>query len=180
MAPGRRLRCVRRRNRPGRHRPRPRARRFPPSVLRTTSPPRPARGPGERVRVGEILSYLTAALPADASADSRLLALQCALRVNTRMRVVLPRGMLRSLGIDAAEACSELGQTRWLNRVDGPGTGGIAAQLRDSALLAQPPARPDRRQAADWALRRGSPVRMGVAEPRQRLLGVYLMAHSDP
>jgi len=130
--------------------------------------------------VGEILSYLTAALPADASADSRLLALQCALRMNTRMRVVLPRGMLRSLGIDAAEACSELGQTRWLNRVDGPGTGGIAAQLRDSALLAQPPARPDRRQAADWALRRGSPVRMGVAEPRQRLLGVYLMAHSDP
>lgn len=142
--------------------------------------PRPARGPGERVRVGEILSYLAAALPADASADSRLLALQCALRMNTWMRVALPAGMLRSLGIDAAEACRELRQTQWLNMVDGPGAEGIAAQLRDPALLAQPPARPDRRQAADWALRRASPARIGVAETRQRLLGVYLMAHSDP
>ncbi|WP_327706960.1 hypothetical protein OG530_40005 [Streptomyces decoyicus] len=71
-------------------------------------------------------------------------------------------------------------QARWLKTVDGPGTEGIAAQLRDPALLAQPPARPDRRQAADWALRRGSPARMGVAGARQRLLGVYLTAHSDP
>ncbi|MFE0448137.1 hypothetical protein [Streptomyces fungicidicus] len=130
--------------------------------------------------MGEILSYLAVALPADVTAEARLLALQCALRMNTWMRIDLPAGMLRSLGVDAAEACRELEQARWLSMVDAPGAEGFAAQLRDPALLAQPPARPDRRQAADWALRRGSPARTGVAEPHQRLLGVYLTAHSDP
>ncbi|MFH8342934.1 hypothetical protein [Streptomyces sp. AM6-12] len=119
-------------------------------------------------------------LPADVTAEARLLALQCALRMNTWMRVDLPAGLLRSLGIDAAEVCRELERAQWLSMVDDPRAEGITAQLRDPALLAQPPARPDRRQAADWALRRGSPARTGVAEPRQRLLGVYVTAHSDP
>ncbi|MCX5559504.1 hypothetical protein [Streptomyces sp. NBC_00038] len=137
------------------------------------------RGPSERVRVSDILSYLAAALPADTSAEARLLALQCALRMNACMRVAFPAGMLRSLRIDAAEACHELERAQWLNVVDGPGAAGVAAELRDTALLAQAPARPDRQRAADWALRSGRPARTGAAESPLQLLGIYLMAHSD-
>ncbi|MEV5687546.1 hypothetical protein AB0L68_30810 [Streptomyces sp. NPDC052164] len=150
----------------------------PPSArLRHTRRPR---GPGERVRVGEILSYLAAALPADVSAEARLLALQCALRMNAYMHVELPAGLLRGLRIDAGETCYELERARWLNVVNGPGAYGVAAELRDATLLAQSPARPDRRRAADWALRTGRPTRTGETEPQLWLPGVYLAAHSDP
>lgn len=142
--------------------------------------PRPGRGPGERVRVAEILSYLAAALPVDVSAGARLLALQCALRMNAYMRVELRAGLLRSLHIDAVEACRELERARWVSVVSGPGTVGVAAELRDATLLAQSPARPDRRRAADWALRTGCTARIGEGEPRLRLSGVYLAARSDP
>ncbi|UQA34772.1 hypothetical protein KRR37_14245 [Streptomyces sp. HNA39] len=142
--------------------------------------PRRPRGPGERVRVSEILSYLAAALPTDASAGARLLALQCALRMNAYMRVELSAGLLRGLCIDAEEACHELERARWLRAVNGPGAVGVAAELRDATLLAQSPARPDRRRAAEWAVRTGCPARIGEAEPRLRLSGVYLAAHSDP
>ncbi|MBL3666922.1 hypothetical protein JL475_13140 [Streptomyces sp. M2CJ-2] len=138
------------------------------------------RGPGERVRVGEILSYLAVALPADVSAGARLLALQCALRMNAYMHVELPAGLLRGLRIDTGWTCHELERARWLNVVNGPGAAGVAAELRDATLLAQSPACPDRRRAADWALRTGCPSRMGETEPRLRLPGVYLSAHSDP
>ncbi|MGW0573751.1 hypothetical protein [Streptomyces tauricus] len=130
--------------------------------------------------MGEILNYLAVALPPDVSPDALLLALQCALRMKSRMRVELPAGVLRSLRIDAADACRELEQARWLSLLEGPGEAGIAAELRDATLLAQPPARPDRRRAADWALRTGCPARIGTAELLPRLLGVYLTAHSDP
>ncbi|MDT0479755.1 hypothetical protein [Streptomyces doebereineriae] len=138
------------------------------------------RGPGDRVRVGEMLSYLAAALPTDVSARARLLALQCALRMNAYMHVELPAGLLRGLRIDAGETCYELERARWLNVVSGPGVGGVAAKLRDAALLTQSPARPDRRRAADWALRTGRPARRGQTEHRLWLLRVYLAAHSDP
>ncbi|MFM9458157.1 hypothetical protein [Streptomyces europaeiscabiei] len=130
--------------------------------------------------MGEILSYLAAALPADVSAGSRLLALQCALRMNAYMHVELPVGLLRGLRIDAGEACHELERARWLNVLNSSGAGGVAAELRDATLLAQSPARPDRRRAADWALRIGRPTRTGAAEPWLRLPGVYLAAYSDP
>ncbi len=142
--------------------------------------PRLMRGPGEHVRVGEILSYLAVALPSEVSAEARLLALQCALRMNAQMRVALPAGVLHSLRVGAAQACRELEQARWLRLDDPPGTAGTAAQLLDAALLAQPPARPDRRRAADWALRTGCPARIGVAEPQMQLLGTSLIAHTDP
>lgn len=138
------------------------------------------RGPGERVRVGEILSYLAVALPTDVSPGARLLALQCALRMNAHMQVELPAGLLRGLRIDAGETCYELERARWLNVVSGPGSGGVAAKLLDATLLAQSPARPDRRCAADWALRTGRPARRGQTEHRLWLLRVYLSAHSDP
>ncbi|MGB8939115.1 MAG: hypothetical protein WCD21_02575, partial [Streptomyces sp.] len=142
--------------------------------------PRPCRGPGERVRVGEIFSYLAAALPKDVSAGARLVALQCALRMNAYMHVELPAGLLRGLRVDVMEACSELERARWLNVVNCPEVAGVVAELRDGTLLAQSPARPDRRRAADWALRTGCPARIGETEPRLRLPGVYLAAHSDP
>lgn len=142
--------------------------------------PRPSRGPGDHVRVSEILSYLAAALPADVSAGARLLALQCALRMNAYLHVELRAGLLRSLRINPVQACRELEQARWASMVNGPGAAGVAAELRDATLLAQSPARPDRRRAADWALRTGCPARIGGAEPQLRLSGVYLAARSDP
>lgn len=149
----------------------------PPARPRHTRRPR---GPGERVRVGEILSYLAAALPANISAGARLLALQCALRMNAYMHVKLPAGLLRGLCIDAGETCHELERARWLNLMHGPGVGGVAAELRDATLIAQSPASPDRRRAADWALRTGRRARTGATDPRLRLPGIYLAAHSDP
>lgn len=140
--------------------------------------PRRPRGPGERVRVGEILSYLAAALPVAVSAEGRLLALQCALRMNACLWVQLPTGMFRGLGINRC-AFQELEQARWLTVVDGRTCAGVTAGLHDVALLSQPPAGPDRRRAADWALRNGSPARVGSTLPLLRLLGVYLAAHSD-
>ncbi|WP_234545113.1 hypothetical protein [Streptomyces shenzhenensis] len=130
--------------------------------------------------MSEILSYLAVVLPADVSADAKLLALQCALRMNTHMRVTLSAGILRSLRINAVAACHELEQARWLSTVDGPGAAGFAADLRDTTLLAQSPARPGRRRAADWALRSGCPASAGTAEPLLRLQAIYVMAHSDP
>ena len=127
-----------------------------------------------------MLSYLAAALPPDASAAARLLALQCALRMDAAMHVRLPKGLLRSLRLDAVEACHELQRSRWARVVNGPGTAGVDAELRDATLLAQSPARSDRRRAADWALRTGCPVRIGGVEPRLRLSAVYLAARSDP
>ncbi|EFL24962.1 conserved hypothetical protein [Streptomyces himastatinicus ATCC 53653] len=141
---------------------------------------RRSRGPGERVRVSEMLSYLAVALPADASPEARVLALQCALRMNASMRVQLPAGLLRSLGIDAAQVSRELERAGWLSVMDSPRAAGIAAQLLDATLLAQAPARPDRRRAADWALRNGCPARAGAADPGLQLLGVYLTVHGDP
>ncbi|MGW3157882.1 hypothetical protein [Streptomyces sp. NPDC001089] len=130
--------------------------------------------------MSEILSYLAAALPADVSAGARLLALQCALHMNAYLHIELRPGLLRSLRINAVQACRELEQARWASMVNGPGAAGVAAELRDAMLLAQSPARPDRRRAADWALRTGSPARIGGAEPQLRLSGVYLAARSDP
>ncbi|MFF2511709.1 hypothetical protein [Streptomyces sp. NPDC058086] len=129
--------------------------------------------------MAHILSYLAAALPLDTSAGARLLALQCALRVNAVLRVGLPAGLLRSLRIDSVEACRELERARWLSVVAGPGTAGVTLQLRDATLLTQDPARPDRRRAADWALRHGSLAQTRVTEPRLQLLSVCLAAHSD-
>jgi hypothetical protein len=116
--------------------------RHPPSVR--PRGPRPSRGPGERLRMGEILSYLAAAMPANVSAGARLLALQCALRMNANMHVELAAGLLRGLRFDAGEICAELERARWLSMANGPGAAGVFAELLDARLLAQSPGRPDR------------------------------------
>ncbi|WP_020123101.1 hypothetical protein [Streptomyces canus] len=128
-----------------------------------------------------MLSYLAAALPEDTSAAARLLALQCALRMNTHMRISLSKGVMRSLRLDAAPGpWAELEHARWLRTAPGRTADEIAAELLDVTLLGQAPARPDRRRAADWALRAGSPSAARAIGPLPRLASVYLAAHTDP
>ncbi|MET9462153.1 hypothetical protein ABZY05_45300 [Streptomyces canus] len=128
-----------------------------------------------------MLSYLAAALPEDTSAAARLLALQCALRMNTHMRVHLSKGVLRSLRLDTAESpWHELEHARWLRTAPGGAANEIIAELLDLTLLGQAPARPDRRRSADWALRAGSSSAVRAIGPLRQLASVYLAAHADP
>lgn len=160
----------------------------PDTVLaRAPQPPATARrhrrskGPGERIRVREMLSYLAAALPENTSAAARLLALQCALRMNTHMRVRLSKGVMRSLRLNAASGpWHELEHARWLRTTPGGAANEIAAELLDLTLLGQAPARPDRRRAADWALRASSSSAVRAFGPLPRLASVYLAASTDP
>ncbi|KUL27356.1 hypothetical protein [Streptomyces regalis] len=136
--------------------------------------------PDGRARVREMLSYLAAALPAGASAAARLIALQCALRMNASMQVRLPLGLLRGLRLGATlNPWRELEQARWLRRIPDRAADEVAAVLLDAALLGQAPARTDRRRAADWALRGSCPSRAGVLGPLPQLMSVYLAAHSQ-
>lgn len=151
---------------------------------RTPQAPRPrrreVRGPGDRHRVAEILSYLAAALPAGVSADARLIALQCSLRMDLRMQVRLPAGVLRSLRLTDPQGWQELEQACWLSRAPDPLPNAVVAELRDPTLLGQSPSRPDRRRAADWALRAGREARAARAGALLQLMSVYVAAHSDP
>ncbi|MDX3577715.1 MULTISPECIES: hypothetical protein [Streptomyces] len=140
---------------------------------------RQVRGPGDRVRVAEMLSYLAAALPQGVSAAARLVALQCALRMDSRMCVRLPVGVLRSLRLNAPRLWRELEEARWL-RIRPSRPGEVTAELLDSALLAQYPSRPDRQRAADWALRAGRTARAFGEGPHTQLLSLYISALSDP
>ncbi len=139
------------------------------------------KGPGEQTRVREILSYLAAALPASTSAAARLLALQCALRVNTTMHIRLPNGVLRSLRLNAVQdPWRELEHARWLRIIPGNAVNEVVAELLDAALLGQAPARPDRMRAADWALRASSSSTARAIGPLPQLASAYLAAHADP
>ncbi|MGJ5831987.1 hypothetical protein [Streptomyces ossamyceticus] len=128
-----------------------------------------------------MLSYLAAALPDGTSPATRLIALQCALRISTSLRVSLPRGLLRSLRLGAdPRPWQELEQARWLRRTPERADDEVAAVLLDAVVLGQAPARRDRRHAADWALRASSPSRVGALGPLPQLMSVYLTAHSRP
>ncbi|WP_199923787.1 hypothetical protein [Streptomyces scabiei] len=88
-----------------------------------------------------MLSYLAAALPDGTSPATRLIALQCALRINTNMQVSVPRGLLRSLRLGTNQSpWQELEQARWLRLIPDRRTGEVAAVLLDAALLGQAPA----------------------------------------
>lgn len=139
---------------------------------------RQPKGPSRHVRVREMLSYLAAALPADTPAAARLLALQCALRMNATMHVHLPKGMLRGLCLGHPEPWHQLERARWLRTGPRGMAGELVVELLDATLLTQAPARPDRMQAADWALRMASP---SMAEgPLPRLASLCLAVHADP
>jgi hypothetical protein len=144
---------------------------------------RQPKGPGDQVRVREMLSYLAATLPNHAGAAARLLAVQCALRMSADGQVRLPTGVLRSLrlGRDPLPWC-ELEQARCLRRAPAASDSadsGVAAQILDSGLFAQHPARPDRRRAADWALRMARGGCSGSGDPTLRLAALCLAAHAD-
>ncbi|MGW3736835.1 hypothetical protein [Streptomyces sp. NPDC005148] len=136
-------------------------------------------------RVRDMLSYLAAALPPDASAEGRLLALQCALRSDTSGHVHLPAGLLRGMRLGRALApWDELEDTRWLRLLPHPteqrGHRTAAAQLLDAAVLTQEPARRDRHRAADWALRTVSRPRLRALPAADRLTALVLAAHHSP
>ncbi|MET9104783.1 hypothetical protein [Streptomyces antibioticus] len=111
-----------------------------------------------------MLSYLTATLPKGTSPAARLLALQCALRMNSHMQARLPTGLLRSLRLSTTP----------------DNTAGITAELLDPTLLGQAPARPDRMHAAHWALLASSASEARTLGPQAQLASVYLAAHTDP
>ncbi|MER6145202.1 hypothetical protein ABT174_35150 [Streptomyces sparsogenes] len=124
-----------------------------------------------------MLSYLAAALPPNTSAAARLIALQCALRMSRSRQVQLPKGLLRSMRLDTPRPWHELQQARWLHIVpEHTAKEVVAVELLDITLLEQAPARPDRRCAAQWALRASSRARANGALPQ--LASLYLAAHT--
>ncbi|MET8190366.1 hypothetical protein [Streptomyces sp. NPDC005078] len=132
-----------------------------------------------------MLSYLAAALPSDASAEGRLLALQCALRSNTSGQLHLPAGLLRGMRLARTLApWDELENARWLRRLPHPteqtGHRTTVAQLLDATVLTQEPAQHDRHRAADWALRTVSQPRLRTLPPADRLTALVLAAHHSP
>ncbi len=141
------------------------------------------KGPGDQIRVREMLSYLASALPSHTGAAARLLAVQCALRMDSEGRTRMPPGLLRSLHLGRSPLpWSELEQAQWLRRT--PATPGsadraVGAQILDGGLFVQRPARPDRRSAADWALRMARGGRVGPGDPSLRLTALCLATHTD-
>ena len=142
------------------------------------------RGPSEQVRVQEMLSYLAAALPRGTSPEARLLALQCALRADTRGHVRLPVGLLRGMRLaHDPTPWHELEHHRWLHvgpqpSITCPHGGPLTAQLVDA--FNQAPGRPDRHRAADWALRATSTTPLRVLPASARLTALALEAHHSP
>jgi hypothetical protein len=123
-----------------------------------------------------MLNYLASALPEEAGAGARMLALQCALRMNDSAQVKLSYGVLRSLRLG-----SGVGPWRELNESGLLHTGSsdqrtIAVQILDAGLLTQHPARPDRLRAADWALRCVCPAR--TSTPLLRLAALAFVART--
>ncbi|MFF4573798.1 hypothetical protein [Streptomyces sp. NPDC001410] len=126
-----------------------------------------------------MLNYLAAALPADMGADARLIALQCALRMRDTAQTKLPYGVLRSLRPGAAaDAWHELTQAGWLRPL-AFGESAVEVRMVDVALLAQHPARPDRLQAADWALRTACRTHPG-SDSLSVLVTLCLASHCPP
>jgi hypothetical protein len=149
----------------------------PSSCPPTPTPGRAQPGAGERLRVREMLTYLAAALPRFTSPAARLLALQCALRVNTRGHVRLPSGLLRGMRLyGRQELWEELAHANWLQLPDLK-SAPVEVHLLDEAVLDQAPGRGARRHAAHWALR---PVPLFVphtAPPAVRLTALVLASH---
>lgn len=148
----------------------------PSGQARTRRRRRP-RGPDDQTRVRELLNYLATALPQETGAGARMLALQCALRMNDSAQVRLPYGVLRSLRLgSAADAWCELNETGLL-RTHSSDHRALAVQILDAGLLTQHPARPDRLRAADWALRAASRACTNTTPARQ-LAALAVVSHS--
>ncbi|WP_332880949.1 hypothetical protein [Streptomyces sp. NBC_00564] len=138
----------------------------------------PRYGPGDQQRVREMLTYLAAALPRFSSSAVRLLALQCALRADSRGRVRLPGGFLRGMRLRGrTELWQELEHAGWL-RLPAGRRSCLEVQLLDAAVLAQAPGRSARVRAAQWAL---YPVPLAVPRampPAVQLATLVLASHT--
>ncbi|WGD44745.1 hypothetical protein [Streptomyces cathayae] len=144
------------------------------------APAHPGFRPGlkEQVRVRETLTYLAAALPRFTSPAARLLALQCALRTDTRARVRLPVGLLRGMRLRGhRELWQELAHVGWLEPPDFK-SAPVQLRLLDAAALDQAPTRRARRRAAHWALH-PAPLALPAAPPALRLTALVLAAHAS-
>ncbi|MER5905109.1 hypothetical protein ABT150_34360 [Streptomyces mirabilis] len=154
------------------------SRRRYPAVGTPAHPPRLPHGPGERMRVREMLTYLAAALPRFTSPAARLLALQCALRADTRAYVRLRGGLLRGMRLCGRwELWEELEQAGWLRRTASRHPH-MEAQLLDAAVLAQGAGRHVRARAAQWALRPAPLVLPSGWAPAVQLTAVVLASHT--
>ncbi len=117
------------------------------------------RSPYGQTRVREMLSYLAAALPADTGAAGRLIALQCALRMDDSAQVRLPFGVLRSLRlVPATDPWQQLEQAQWLRTILHKSRSSdrvVVVHLLDTGLFTQYPAPPqesiaDLPKQSDW------------------------------
>ncbi|WP_344409314.1 hypothetical protein [Streptomyces viridochromogenes] len=122
-----------------------------------------------------MLTYLGTALPRFTSPAARLLALQCALRADSRGHVRLPAGLLRGMRLGGSrELWLELAHAGWLAPPH-PRAQPVRVRLLDAAVLDQAPGRRSRRRAADWALR-PLPLILPTAAPALRLTALALAA----
>lgn len=139
----------------------------------------PPYGPGERLRVREMLTYLAVALPRFSSPAARLLALQCALRADHQGHVRLPNGFLRGMRLRGrADLLSELEHAGWLACTT-PRHSPMEARLLDVSMQNQTTGRSARARAAHWALRPvplATPRRMA---PSVQLTALTLAAHTS-
>jgi hypothetical protein len=132
----------------------------------------------DQLRVREMLTYLATALPQFTSPAARLLALQCALRADSRGHVRLPAGLLRGMRLHGRrELWEELAHVGWLELPD-PGPAHLTVRLLDPAVLDQAPDRSARHRAAHWAMH-SMPLALSAAAPSAlHLTALVLAAHS--
>ncbi|MGW5249869.1 hypothetical protein ACWEQN_40035 [Streptomyces sp. NPDC004129] len=127
----------------------------------------------------EMLTYLAAALPRFTSPAARLLALQCALRADTRGQIRLPAGLLSGLRLRGRrELWEELAHSGWLQMPD-LRPAHLKVRLLDAAVLDQAPGRSARRRAAHWALRPAPLLVPPTAPHALRLTALVLAAHTS-
>ncbi|MCX4564241.1 hypothetical protein OHA02_49720 [Streptomyces phaeochromogenes] len=148
------------------------------ATSRTARHSNPLHGPGERLCVREILTYLAVALPRYSSPAARLLALQCALRADHQGHVRLPNGFLRGMRLRGrTELWSELEHARWLICPARPHSP-METRLFDAAMQRQASGRGARVRAARWALRPTPLATPREMAPSVQLTALTLAAHT--
>jgi hypothetical protein len=150
----------------------------PHAAGRTSAPAPASASPSafhEQLRVREMLTYLATALPQFASPAARLLALQCALRADSRGHVRLPAGLLRGMRLHGRrELWEELAHAGWLKLPD-PRPTHLTVRLLDPAVLDQAPGRSARHRAAHWAMH-STPLTLPSAAPSALQLTALVLA----
>lgn len=138
------------------------------------SPPSPTeRHPSEQV--GVLLDYLSVALPPNTGAPAQLLALQCALRADSRGEANMSAGLLRGMFMHRDPSpWQDLEQGHWLHRLEHSIHRPVRAQLLDPVALTSSRPRSTRIRAADWALRTAFTSRLKSVSPEVRLNALIL------